>query len=338
MNRHLRVVVFVVLAVGLIIGAGVYVGIDFSRAEERSSAPPRVASTSVSAIEGRPRVVFRNTEVGSNYGLVSMVSLSDPGGPRAFTKVACDRVYATAGEASCLRTKRGIATTFEAQQLDADWKTERTWALPGIPSRTRLSADGELVATTSFVAGHSYMQVGYSTATEIRRAGVRDDGNLEKYAVIIDNKTVSPADRNIWGVTFGTDGNTFYATAATGGKTYLMRGDLRARSLTSVRQGAECPSLSPNGSKVAYKKNVGGTTAHWAIAVIDLATLRETVLGGETRSVDDQAEWLDNDTLLYGLPRTGEAGVTDIWAIKTNQRTKPVLFIKQAWSPSVVRS
>ena len=43
--------------------------------------------------------------------------------------------------------------------------------MPGIPSRTRLSPDGSLVSTTTFVSGHSYMQVGFSTATEIRDVG-----------------------------------------------------------------------------------------------------------------------------------------------------------------------
>lgn len=338
MSRRFRIVAFAVFAAALVAGAGTYVGIDFSRAQERSGTRTGLATTSVSAIKSQPHVVFRNTEVGGAYGLVSMVSLSDPGGPRAVTDVACDRVYATAGDATCLRTKRGIATTFEAQQLGADWKPRKAWALPGIPSRTRLSADGSLMATTVFISGHSYMQDGFSTATEIRRVGGRDYGNLEKFTLVIDGKKVNSVDRNVWGVTFGSDDKTFYATAATGGRTYLVRGDLGSRLLTSVRRTAECPSLSPDGSKVAYKKNVGGSKTHWAMAVLDLATGRENTLDGETRSVDDQAEWLDDGTLLYGLPRADDAGVSDIWSIETTRDSKPAIFVEQAWSPSVVRS
>ena len=338
MSRRFRIVAFVVVAAALVTGAGTYVGIDFSRAQERSGARTTLATTSVSAIQGQPHVVFRNTEVGGAYGLVSMVSLSDPGGPRAVTDIACDRVYATVDDATCLRTKRGIATTFAAQQLGADWKPRKEWSLPGIPSRTRLSADGTLMASTVFVSGHSYMQDGFSTATEIRRVGGRDYGNLEKFALVIDGKKVNPVDRNIWGVTFGSDDKTFYATAAAGGETYLVRGDLGTRLLTSVRRTAECPSLSPDGSKVAYKKNIGGSETHWAMAVLDLETGREITLDGETRSVDDQAEWLDDSTLLYGLTRTDEAGVSDIWSIGTTKGSKPAVFVEQAWSPSVVRS
>ena len=37
------------------------------------------------------------------------------------------------------------------------------------------------------------------------------------------------ADFNFWGVTFARDGNRFYATLGTGGKTYLVEGDVAAR-------------------------------------------------------------------------------------------------------------
>ena len=328
-----------VVAASLVIGTGFYVGFDFSRAQERANTPSSVALTSVANVTGEPRVVFRNTEIGSKYGLVAMVGLADPRGARALTDVACERVYATADEATCLHTKRGIATTFEALQLDTNWKVEKVWALPGIPSRTRISADGRLIGTTTFVSGHSYMQVGFSTATEIRDVEGHKYGNLEKFDLVIDAKMVSPSDRNIWGVTFAGDGNTFYATAATGGETYLVRGDLDKRTLTSVRRTAECPSLSPDGTTLAYKKAVeaDGPTAHWSIAVLDLATGREEILAGESRSVDDQVEWLDDNTLLYGMPRTEEAGVTDVWSIRTDSGAKPEKFIDQAWSPSVVR-
>lgn len=329
---------FVVVAATVTTGAGVYAAVAANRASARADMPPEVAVTGSAALGRAPRVVFRNTEVGSKYGLVAAVSLADPGGPRAFTQVACDRVYAASGTATCLRTRRGIVTKFEALQLDADWSTVKTWALPGIPSRTRVSPDGKLLATTSFVTGHSYMQVGFSTGTEIRAVSGKDYGDLEKFALKIEGRAVNPVDRNIWGVTFGPDDDTFYATVATGGKAYLVRGSLAARTLTALREGAECPSLSPDGTHIAYKHDVGGSSKHWSIAVLDLATGHEVTLTGEARSVDDQVEWLDDSTVLYGLPRSGAAGVSDIWKINIERGAKPSLFIEQAWSPSVVRS
>ncbi|MET0447764.1 MAG: hypothetical protein ABW004_05135 [Aeromicrobium sp.] len=336
MSHSARLSAFITVATILTLIAGTCVVIAINRASARAEAVPEVAVTGVDALDGADRVVFRNTEVGSKYGLVSIVSLADPEGPRAFTDVACDRVYATAVDATCLRTKRGIVTTFDALQLDADWDTVEDWPLPGIPSRTRLSSDGKLLATTSFVTGHSYMQVGFSTATDIREVGGRDHGDLEKFTLVIDGRTVKPVDRNVWGVTFASDDRTFYATVATGGEAHLVRGDLASRTLTAIDTGAECPSLSPDGSKVAYKHDTGGS--HWQIVVLDLATGRKTPLTGETRSVDDQVEWLDDDSLLYGLPREDEAGVSDVWRIDTRAGAEPSVFIEQAWSPSVVRS
>ena len=213
-------------------------------------------------------------------------------------------------------------------------------SLPGIPSRTRLSPDGTLVSSTTFVSGHSYMQVGFSTATEIRDVGGSGHGNLEKFDLVLARQaSVAPRDRNIWGVTFADDDNTFYATVGTGGETYLVRGDLAARTLTSVADHVECPSLSPDGTRIGFKQATerDGQT-WWTPAVLDLATGERTVLAGETRNVDDQVEWLDDDTLLYGLARDDEPGVTDVWAARHHAPTpQPRLLIEQAWSPAVVR-
>ena len=338
MTTGRRVSVFAVIAVLVIVGAVAYALHDRGRYEEKIRSAPPVARTAATAYDDQPRLVFRNTAVGSSYGLVASVPLSDPQSPRALTTVACDRVDATPTGESCLRTERGVVTGYSWLDLSPSWATEHKQALAGIPSRTRLSDDGKLVASTTFVSGHSYMQVGFSTATEIRRVGGASYGNLERFTLVIDGKQVSPTDRNVWGVTFAAGDNTFYATVATGGTPYLVKGDLAARTLTSLRSPAECPSLSPDGSHVAYKVNVGGGQAtHWTIGVLDLATGRQVLLTGERTSVDDQVEWLDDDTLLYGLPRTDEAGVTDVWSIGTTAGSTPRLYLKQAWSPSVVR-
>ena len=55
-----------------------------------------------------------------------------------------------------------------------------------------------------------------------------------------------------------------------------------------MRENVECPSLSPDGTRVAFKKKVGDGV--WRLSVLDLETLKETELA-ETRSVDDQALW-----------------------------------------------
>lgn len=342
MNARLRTAAFGAVVVLVTGGSTAYALGDFHRAHERSERTPSVATVAgpdLAAIEAGPRIVFRHTGLDSEYGVVAEVSLADPSGPRAFTGVTCDRVDVRPTGASCLRTIRGVVTRYEAKDLDAHWKTEDTVPLAGIPSRTRLSPDGSLVSSTVFVNGDSYMTTGFSTRTVIRRVDGPTVADLESFALIIDGKRVTPVDRNFWGVTFAPDDNTFYATAATGGRTYLVKGDLKAHTLTAIADHVECPSLSPDGTRIAFKQAVSqrGRGSWWTPAVLDLATGRRTVLSGETRNVDDQIEWLDDRTLLYGLPRAGQAGVTDVWALDTAPSAKPRLFIPEAWSPAVVR-
>ena len=68
----------------------------------------------------------------------------------------------------------------------------------------------------------------------------------------------------------------------------------------------------------------------WRLHVLDLASGRETALA-ETRSVDDQVEWLDDERIMYGL-----AG--DVWVVAADGGGKPRVFIPDALSPAVVRS
>lgn len=326
----LTAVIVAVTAAMVAFGLSAYAG--------RLTAPDpsaTVAEADLASVEAAPRIVFRSTAPGEGYGIVAMVPLDDPDGARAFTGIACDRVDAVAGRASCLRTVRGVLTTFEADLYDGGWNRIRSWPLPGIPSRTRLSDDGAMLTSTAFVTGHSYAGGGFSTETVVRAldGGAADPGDIERFELIVDGTPLRAADLNIWGVTF-VGGDEFYATAASGGRTWLVHGDFAARTLTAVRENAECPSISPDRTRVAYKVDRG--ERRWGLAVLDLATGAERVLG-ETRSVDDQAEWLDDDTVLYGLPREGETGVSDVWALDIAPGAAPRLLIPQAWSPSVLR-
>lgn len=325
-------------AVLLVAGGSTAYGLmELNETRQARQRQPSVPTTTAPTLSG-PRLVFRHTGVDQEYGVVAEVSLDDPSGPRAFTGVSCDRVDAVARGASCLRTNRGVVTTFTQVELDADWQEVRATPLPGIPSRTRFAEDGTLVASTSFVTGHSYLSTGFSTAAEIHAPGGRSYGNLEDFTLMLRGREAAPADRNIWGVTFADDGDTFYATVATGELTYLARGSLARRTLTTIAEHVECPSLSPDGTRIAYKELVEHESGPWwTPAVLDLATMRRTALRGEQRNVDDQLEWLDGDTLLYGLARDDDPAVTDVWALDTRPDAEPRLYVEQAWSPAVVR-
>jgi hypothetical protein len=287
-----------------------------------------------------PHIVFRSTATGPTYGLMAAVPLATPAGDRSVSQISCDRVYASSEAGVCLAAERGAVTSYSARLLDGRLRPVRPIPIGGIPSRARISADGSWVAVTSFISGHGYGTIGFSTETTVTdRLTGQGRGNLETaFTTLVDGRKVTATDLNVWGVTFtpGPHPSTFYATVATGGRTWLVRGDLTARTLTAVRPDAECPSLSPDGRHLVYKKRAGSPT-RWRYYVMDVRTGAEWPLA-ETRSIDDQAEWLDDGHVLYGLARPG-SGETDVWVSGVRPDTaKPRIFMRDAWSPAVVRS
>lgn len=338
MSGRARVWILAVIVLATLLGTVGYIySVRREQAQVVAAAPAAPTGPDLTAVTAGAHVVFRSTAAGSDYGRVALVPLGDPAGPRSFTPAACDRVYARRGEGVCLYAKPGLVTTYRAQVLGPDWTVTRELPLSGVPSRTRLSPDGSLVATTTFIAGHNYSTPGqFSTETLVTRIADGHSTNIEHFQLIVGDKRVTAADRNLWGVTFA-DGNTFYATAASGGRTWLVRGSLHEQRLVALREDAECPSLSPDGTRIAIKTRAGQAPGHWRIAVYDIATGRSTILA-EQRSVDDQIEWLDDRRVIYGLPRGGEGPSTsDLWVLDADGGGAAQLFIRDAWSPAVVR-
>jgi hypothetical protein len=163
-------------------------------------------------------------------------------------------------------------------------------------------------------------------------------GDLEKFTVTKNGQPFNRADFNFWGVTFAKDGDRFYATLASAGIYYLVEGYVSRRQMRVVREGVECPSLSPDGERLVFKsRTVDDRGTRWQLHVLYLKTETETVVN-ESRSVDDQAEWLDTDNVLYGLPRNVEgSGTWDIWVAHADGNGIPHVFVQNALSPCVVR-
>jgi len=99
--------------------------------------------------------------------------------------------------------------------------------------------------------------------------------------------------------------------------------------MKTIHAGVECPSLSPDETRIAYKKRVGAGRKRWRLYVLDLETMRETPLA-ESRPVDDQAEWLDGDHVLYGLDE-------DILEVPADGSGRPARYAPRGDSPTVVR-
>jgi hypothetical protein len=337
-----RLAVFAALCVLCLVIGGGYVTL----AARRASAPPATSApvdrAALAALSVQPHLLFLSTAVGPSYGKVALASLDAPAGERVPTALQCDRVYFAGGNGFCLGNNvvGGFLSSYSAYSFADDYMPRFTFNETGIPSRVRVSPDGRLAASTVFVAGHGYDDAGFSTYTALRDLTTGELlGDLEQFAVWRDGARFEPVDRNFWGVTFTPDSQRFYATMGTGGQTYLVEGQIAAREMRVSRPGVACPSLSPDGTRLAYKRQVGSAgRPHWTLHVLDLATGAETALTAETRSVDDQVEWLDDSHLLYALapngpPRGPEAS---IWRLPLSG-DPPTLFVPNAYSPAVVR-
>jgi hypothetical protein len=284
---------------------------------------------------GSRRVAFRDLDRGdtANWGRIAIAPLTAREPRRLVGSARCERLHVRAGHGLCLAKGGGFGTLYTAEVLDARFHVVHRIPLAGIPSRARISSNGRYGATTTFVAGHSYNTPGkFSTQTLLLDlVHGKAITNIERFHITLDGKVVDKPDVNFWGVTFARDGKHFYATMATGHKTYLVVADIEARTGQVLRENVECPSLSPDGTRIAYKKLVHlapGTPGIWHLHVLDLRTMRDVALA-EPDPIDDQAEWLGNKLVVYA---TGE----EIRAVRADGSGHSVALITAAESPAVL--
>jgi hypothetical protein len=201
-----------------------------------------------------------------------------------------------------------------------------------------------LAAITVFLPGssHSYAVGTLSTQTtivDVASGTVLTE--LEQFAVTRDGKPFKSPDFNFWGVTFTKDENRFYATLWTNNQIFLVEANLAERTAKVIHDGVECPSLSRDNRRIAFKKRFTQAPPYqWRIALLDLQSGAETMLG-ETRSVDDQVEWLDDQHILYAIS-AGSAGQssasTNIWVLPITADATPTLILQGGASPAIVPS
>jgi hypothetical protein len=303
-----------------------------------SRATHAVAPTPADEMEHRSperlRLLAVNMRDSVERGHVEVSEVPVRGEQRTAIDLPCERVHFASGRGVCLtREFQVFSARTVATLIDATFQPFATVRSDGIPSRARVSPDGRYAAFTVFVTGHSYGDAQMSTATLLVDAEKGTTiANLEEFTVHRGGDVIAAPDFNFWGVTFERDSNFFYATLRTGGVNYLVHGDIRTRTATILHPGVECPSLSPDETRVAFKKMIAANT--WRLSVLDLVTKAETPLA-ETRSVDDQAEWLDNRHVLYGI--VDDAPWMSIMVVQADGRGKPELFAKGEASPAIVR-
>src|SRR4051812_2753784 len=248
-----RAIAFATLAVVCIAAAVAAAAIAVVGAGNDREASDRAVAKARPSVEkllagDKPIAVFRMADKKhpATYGRLSVAALDgDVPGPAMLAGPACERVAFSAGKGLCLDT---LGTTMGVHLLDSRMKVVHDLSLAGIPSRARISPDGRWGGVTSFVVGHAYAAPGqFSTATTlIDMETGKAVADLEKdFKVTNAGKVVTSRDRNFWGFTFAGDGDTFYATLAIGGNTWLIQGSIRERRAHTIHENVECPALSP---------------------------------------------------------------------------------------------
>ena len=324
-----RVLIFGGFCLCAVVIAAATIAVRRQGSEKLSAEGPPLA-TRLHVLGNRPALLFSSAAFDRTNGVLGIQGLGAPDSERYTTGLRCDRVHFAAGSGICLAADRGVFTTYSAKLFDADFGVRHTWPLPGLPSRARVSPDGRRAAFTVFVSGDSYASTNFSTRTRLLDTSTGQViADLEEFAVSRGGEPFKAVDFNFWGVTFASDSNRFFATLGTSGKTYLIEGDVAAKTARVLREGVECPSLSSNNLQIVFKSRVGGS--RWRLHALDLATLKETPLP-ETRSVDDQVEWLDDESVAYMLPSGEGGGGADTWTVSVKTQDAPRLLIRQAYS------
>jgi hypothetical protein len=342
-NRQGRQKIFLWIVLGCLALAVGYTarGILRAGASAGQVAPLDIAAPGeLATIQNGPHLIFLRQEE-APYGQVNVAGLDPSSEGSAQTALRCDRIHYTAGNGLCLTYDNSAAAQdplspphVQVMMFGPDFQPRHQFTVEGIPSRTRLSPDGKYAAFTVFVTGHSYDDPNMSTATVLLdTASGASLGNLEEFEVWKDGRLFQAPEFNFWGVTFAQDSNLFYATLRNANTTYLVQGDVSARTLTVLKDNVECPSLSPDGTRIGFKKLVGN---RWQLTVLDLATMEEVELA-EKEGIDDQVEWLDNDHILYQKPDYDPPKWVSVFVVPADGSGQPEVFLENATSPVVVR-
>jgi hypothetical protein len=307
-----------------VVAGGAYVAVAaLGPSETTTDARPRAG-----AVLGRSALMVRavdpsNPRLNGRVFIVDHGKVERPGGE----ELSCERVYFAAGRGLCM----GVAPSgvdYTGAVFGSGLRTTHSIPLSGLPSRARVSSDGRYGAMTVFVSGDAYLEssAAFSTRTYVvdMEAG-KSIGQLEQFSVSKDGKPFDTVDFNFWGMTFDPrNSDRFYATLATGDHHYLVEGSVSDREVHLLRDGVECPSLSPDGKQIAYKSRIDGEN-RWRLRVLELTTLADHAVA-EERSIDDQAEWLDDGTLAYSDGH-------NVYTVPADGSGEPGLLVRDATSP-----
>ena len=222
------------------------------------------------------------------------------------------------------RARRGAAPT-------------RAVGVPGCRTGPGSRPSGRMVAWTCSSAATPTPPVASPPApASSTPAPARRWHSLEEFAVTRDGRRYRSAGRR----TSGASPSPPTTTASTrpcrpAGRRYLVRGDLAARTVETLRDNVECPSLSPDGTRIAFKEAVDADPAKgWRLSVLDLAThARHRDRRDAAASTTRPPGWTTRP-LAYTLRRSD--GQPDVWSVPADGSGTPALVIPGAESPSTL--
>ncbi len=305
--------------------------------DEQDETPTAVPEIEPGIAPTPGEVLVVNRTPGDDYG---RLAIRHTDGTRTLLERRCLRMHLAADHGVCVSRDEGTdplftTTFFASTNPDVEIKSYPS----ALPSRARISPEGTFSAVTAFVSGGSYEDVGAEATTivtidEIESTRLVRGGN--QLEVIADEVKYQDLDAQYWGMSFA-DEDEFYITGFYGDEAEVMHGTLTDMTVEPTGWVGSCPSLSPDGKTLVFKET---TPNGFQLVAVDLES-QTTWKMGEARSVNDQVEWLDNDTILYALhPEGGDTPVEpqyDIWMLDIAEGSEPVLFLANADSPAVAR-
>ena len=331
MSRQ-RAAVFVAAITGLvvIVAAALY---TVSQTSARQAPRPRLARATTPLRP--PFLMFRLLAPEKAYGRVGMVSSGAEDVTWHVTPLSCARVAYASGRGMCLVEEQVGATLVRhvAYVFDGTFSRKHRIELAGVPIRARVAPDGRLASVTTYAEEES--PAGERLAMEsvlIDLVIGRVTADLREFALDTAGRDIrGPID--ISSVAFDDDGDRVYATLATAADRYVVSGSASERRLRVLADGFASEALAPEGQRLVVKKRVGDR-GFWQLAILHLPTLTTELLNHQSRSVDDQVEWLDTAHLVY---HDATETVTGIWTLAADGQSGPRLLVADAFSPAVVR-
>ena len=269
---------------------------------------------------------------------------------RTPTGMGCDRVHIHGSRLLCFtrvtpdKPRYYTEPTIYLHDLKSASISKPLFKVKGIVSRARMSADGRFGTGTAFTTGHSYLGIGGSSFSTMAfivpldRSG--ESENLQNWTITYQGKGVTSVDLNLWGVTFDPrDSNHFLVTVYFNGRPYLGEGYVSKKEIKVLQDGIECPSYSPDGTRIAYKSRTGPT--RWSPSTMDLVSGKISVYADVEGSVDDQIGWLDKNTVVFQMsqaPLVGSARI-DLYMLDLREGSPRIrLWLEDAKSPALVEN